>query len=87
MIEENFIGEAGGGMVKVHISSNLNIIQVEIDKTVFANSMPKILEDLNFMSDLFKAATNAAIDKAMNNKVEAITKIPFEQMLGNLNGK
>ena len=81
------IGEAGGGMVKVHMNANMIITRVEIDKTVFADTVPEIIDDLDFMADLFRAATNSALDKCFNNSVNSLSQLPLEKMLGNFNGK
>jgi len=61
---KEYVGDAGAGMVKVTITANLQVTKVEIDHTVFAKTAPEMINDLDFLADLFKAAINQAIDKS-----------------------
>lgn len=62
--QETYEGNAGAGMVVVKVNGLMQVVDVKIDPTVFKNSVPEILDDLDFMSDLFKSAVNQAIDRA-----------------------
>lgn len=66
-----YTGDAGAGMVKVTIKG-ITITKVEIDKDIFAKTMPKILDDFDFMAELFKAAANQAIQKANTQITDSI---------------
>jgi hypothetical protein len=50
------VGEAGGGLVKVHATGGLTIERVEIDDSV--------ADDTEMLEDLVVAATNDALRKA-----------------------
>ena len=63
-LSKEFTGEAGAGMVKVTITGDMKLVDVHIDHTVFGKTAPALLDDLSFISDMFKAATNQAIKTA-----------------------
>ena len=50
------VGEAGGGVVKVHATGGMTIQRVEIDESV--------ADDTEMLEDLVVAATNDALRKA-----------------------
>jgi hypothetical protein len=58
-------GEAGGGMVKVHMNGRHEVRRVEIDRSVIG-------EDKEMLEDLLAAAMNDAV-----RKVEASTQQMF----------
>jgi DNA-binding protein YbaB len=62
--DREYVGDAGAGMVKVTVTADLHVTKVEIDHTVFGETAPKIIDNLDFLADLFKAAINQAIDKS-----------------------
>jgi len=66
--KQTYTGNAGAGMVKVSIDSDFIITKVEIDKEVFAQTIPEVFDDFQFMEDLFLSATNQAIDRAIKDK-------------------
>ena len=69
-------GSAGGGMVKVEMSGNKEVISVTIDKEAVDP------DDVDMLQDLVKAAVNEAVrkvDEEMQSSVGAMTggmKIP-----------
>lgn len=63
MRENEYVGDAGAGMVRVTVKADMRVMKVEIDHTMFAKTAPEIIKDLNFLADLFKAATNQAIER------------------------
>jgi len=76
-LDKEYIGEAGGGIVRVVMTRDLYIKDIEIDHTMFADKMPELFDDLNFISDLFKAAVNQAINKS----IEDMTSKMFQRGL------
>ncbi|WP_052255014.1 YbaB/EbfC family nucleoid-associated protein [Salinicoccus sp. YB14-2] len=56
--EETVVGSAGGGMVKVTVSGQKEIMDVEISEEVVDP------EDIEMLQDLVVAATNEAMTKA-----------------------
>lgn len=62
--KKEYTGDAGAGMVKVTITADLRVTNVQIDHTVFAKTAPEMINDLDFLADLFKAAINQAIEKS-----------------------
>lgn len=64
MMKKEYTGESGAGMVTVNVNSKLIVTKVKIDPTVFAKTVPEMIDDLGFMEELFKAAVNQAIDRA-----------------------
>lgn len=60
---KEYTGEAGAGMVKVTVRADMYVAKIEIDHTMFAKTVPKMINDLNFLADLIKAATNQAIER------------------------
>lgn len=68
--QETYEGNAGAGMVVVKVNGLMQVVDVKIDPTVFKNSVPEILDDLDFMSDLFKSAVNQAVDRAAKAVLE-----------------
>ena len=70
---QEFTGDAGAGMIKVTVDGKMHVIKVEIDPEVFAKTAPEMVEDLEFMADLFKAATNQAIQKASQSVIETFS--------------
>lgn len=58
LLNKEYVGEAGAGLVKITINAAGIAKKVDIDDSIFNN------EDKNFISDLFCAALNDAIRKA-----------------------
>ncbi len=50
------VGEAGGGLVKVHANGGMEVVKVEIS--------PKVADDTEMLEDLITAATNDALRRA-----------------------
>lgn len=69
---ETFTGEAGGGMVKVHVQGDRKLISVEIDPDLLAKKEQETLQDL------IVAATNIALASAE----EAMQRLMKEQGAG-----
>lgn len=67
---QEYMGEAGGGLVKVYMNGRHDTIRVVID--------PKLKnEDLDFLADLIAAANNAAnreIEKASEKKMQDLSQ-------------
>lgn len=78
--EEIYEGNAGAGMVVVKIDRNMRIVDVKVDKDVFKTHYPQVLDDLDFMADLFKAAVNQAID----NAAKSILSRSMDSIMGKL---
>lgn len=70
--EREYVGDAGAGMIKVIVKADMTVTKVEIDHTMFAKTAPEMLNDLDFLADLFKAATNQAIRRGNEGIAEAI---------------
>lgn len=70
--KKEYIGEAGAGMVKVTVRADMAVTKVEIDHTMFAKTAPEILDDLDFIADLFKAAVNQAIQRGNEGIAEEV---------------
>ena len=64
MKNKEYVGDAGAGMVKVIVRADLQVTKVEIDHTIFAKTAPEIINDLDFLADLFRVAVNQAIEKS-----------------------
>lgn len=64
ILKKEYVGDAGAGMVRVTITADIRIKKIEIDHTMFAKTVPEIINDLDFLADLFKAAMNQAIEKS-----------------------
>ncbi len=60
---------AGGGMVKVRITGAMQVIAVEIDRTVVDPN------DVEMLQDLVRAATNEALKKAKELLKEEMSKL------------
>jgi DNA-binding protein YbaB len=69
--QREYTGDAGAGMVRVTVTADLRIIKVEIDHTMFAKTMPEMVDDLDFLADLFKAAASQAIDKSNKDVMQS----------------
>lgn len=65
------VGEAGGGLVKVHATGALEITRVEIDESAG--------DDLEMLEDLITAATNEALRQA-----QAVSQQGVAGMLGGM---
>lgn len=73
LASEVFKGEAGGGLVKVNINGNLNIISVDFDDSLLKP------EEKGMLADLIAAAFNNAKTKA-----ETIKKEKMQELTGGL---
>src|SRR5437870_4868828 len=62
-------GESGGGMVKVKANGRLEILSVTLSDEALAD------KDREFLEDLIKSATNAALDKARKTVGEETQKL------------
>lgn len=69
-------GEAGGGMVKVHMNGRYDTRRVDIDPTLLGSD-----GDREMLEDLVVAAINDAV-----RKVEKISKEKMTNMVGSLGG-
>ena len=78
-----YVGDAGAGMVKVYMRKDMVVVKSEIDHTMFPNNLPKLIEDLSFISDLFTAATNQAIEKIYAD-IYSTQKIDFSKLISGL---
>lgn len=67
--KEKFVAEAGGGVVKVHITGEMKITDVEISKELLAG------DEKDMLQDLFIAAANQAIDIVKREKEERMGKV------------
>ena len=56
-MNSNYVGEAGGGLVKVVVNAKGYVSSVDIDDSIFKS------DDKQFISDLFAAAVNNAFTK------------------------
>ena len=65
-------GESGAGLVKIKMTGNYDIKQVEIDPTVLPGFKE---EDKQMLEDLIAAAMNAASRKVEAEKKDKITNI------------
>jgi len=65
--EKEIEGSAGGGMVKVVVNGNREVISVKIE--------PEALEDKQMLEDLIVAAINDALRKAKAVMEEEISKL------------
>lgn len=79
---QEYTGEAGAGMVKVTVRADMTVTKVEIDNEMFAKTAPEILEDLDFLADLFKAATNQAIERGNEGLVEELSNGMLHRVIG-----
>ena len=77
---KEYTASAGGGMVSVTISGELEIKKLEI--------APEVVdpEDIEMLSDLITAAVNEAIRTANTDKDETMSKISGGMNLGGLGG-
>ena len=66
-----FVGEAGGGMVKITMSGEYQPIEIVID--------PRAMGDREMLEDLLKAATAEAV-----RKVKADMEASLQQLTGGL---
>jgi nucleoid-associated protein EbfC len=77
LAEETVIGSAGGGMVTVSITGQLDITSITIDKDVVDP------EDVEMLQDLVLSAVREALEKAkalQQDKLSAVTggmNLPF----------
>lgn len=74
---KEYTGDAGAGMVKVTMTGDMRITNVRIDHTIFAKTAPEIIDNLDFLADLFKAATSQAIEKSVKD-VQALYGYPTQ---------
>lgn len=58
-MDNQFIGEAGGGLVKITLDYRGIAVKVEIDDEIFKS------DDKDFISDLFVCALNDATNKML----------------------
>jgi len=56
-MSEEFVGESGGGLVKVIFNDKGKAIKVEMDDSIFTK------DDKQFISDLFVSAVNSGFEK------------------------
>ena len=64
------IGEAGAGLVKVHMNGRHNVLKTEVNKTLLE-------EDVDMIEDLVTAAVNDAVNKIereSRGKISALTQ-------------
>lgn len=61
------VGEAGGGLVKVHANGDMEVLRVEISATA--------ADDTELLEDLVVAATNDALRKARANLEQAMSGV------------
>lgn len=71
--KKEYTGEAGAGMVKVTVRADMTITKVEIDHTMFAKTAPEVISNLDFLADLFRAATNQAIERGNEGLIENLS--------------
>ena len=67
--EQVFEGTAGGGMVKVTVNGQREILNVNLDESVVDP------EDIEMLEDLVAAAVNDAIAKAKKDSEERMEKV------------
>ena len=78
-------GEAGGGLVKIHMNGSHQVLRAEISRNL-------LKEDPDMLEDLVAAACNDAtqkIEKATKDQMKEITKnihLPEEIMTAHLKG-
>lgn len=77
---KEYTASAGGGMVSVTISGELEIKKLDINPEVVDP------EDIEMLSDLVTAAVNEAIRTANTDKEETMSKISGGMNLGGLGG-
>lgn len=77
---KEYTASAGGGMVSVTVSGELEIKKLDID--------PQVVDpdDIEMLSDLVTAAVNEAIRTANTDKEETMSKISGGMNLGGLGG-
>ncbi|MBQ6154160.1 MAG: YbaB/EbfC family nucleoid-associated protein [Ruminococcus sp.] len=78
--QKEYTASAGGGMVSVTVSGELEIKKMEIDPDVVDP------EDIEMLSDLITAAVNEAIRAANTDKEETMNKISGGMNLGGMGG-
>jgi hypothetical protein len=72
-------GEAGAGMVKVHVNGERKVLKIEMDESLLS---PK---DKEMLSDLIVAATNKAME-SIEQKIKIEMKAATEGMIPNIPG-
>ncbi|WP_316607783.1 YbaB/EbfC family nucleoid-associated protein [uncultured Ruminococcus sp.] len=77
---KEYSASAGGGMVNVTVSGELEVKKLEISPDVVDP------EDIEMLQDLVTAAVNEAIRKANTDKEETMDKISGGMNLGGLGG-
>jgi len=77
---KEYTASAGGGMVKVTVSGEMEIKKMEISPDVVDP------EDIEMLQDLVTAAVNEAIRNANTDKEETMSKISGGMNLGGLGG-
>ena len=77
---KEYTASAGGGMVSVTVSGELEIKKLDINPEVVDP------EDIEMLSDLITAAVNEAIRTANTDKEETMSKISGGMNLGGLGG-
>ena len=77
---KEYTASAGGGMVSVTISGELEIKKLDINPEVVDP------EDIEMLSDLITAAVNEAIRTANTDKEETMNKISGGMNLGGMGG-
>lgn len=78
--QKEYTASAGGGMVSVTVSGELEIKSMKIDPDVVDP------EDIEMLSDLITAAVNEAIRAANTDKEETMNKISGGMNLGGMGG-
>jgi len=68
-------GEAGGGMVKVTMSGDRNVRQVEIDPSVWAEQDKELIEDL--VAAAFNAAAQAVEAESKQKQQQLMAGMPL----------
>lgn len=81
MAKKEYVGEAGAGMVKVTVRADMIITKVEIDHTMFAKTVPELIENLDFLADLIKAATNQAIERGNEGLIQNLGEEILQRVL------
>lgn len=63
------VGESGGGMVKVTVNANRQVLKIDVDPELVSK------EDKEMMEDLIAAAVNVALEKAEDTAREEISRV------------
>ncbi len=74
LAQEEVIGEAGGGMVKVTMNGQHQVKRVEIDRSLMGDDK-EMLEDL--ITAAFNAAAQRVAEKVKENMAELTSGLPL----------